>query len=657
MNFYRAQDEARKQSRWLIFLFSLAVLGIVLVTNLVVAVFVWYSDPGSLLVAHDDIDPASGMDKLWAIINALGWAKGLTVTALVCGAIILAMVFKWSSLRSGGRGIAESLGGRPLITNTDDLREQQLLNIVEEMALASGVPVPPVYIMPNEQGINAFAAGLSLKDAVIGVSQGAMQLLNREQLQGVIAHEFSHILNGDMRLNMKIVAILHGILMIGEAGRSLFRLGSRSRNLSRSRNNKGMGAFILLGFALMVIGWLGQFFGMMIKAAVGRQREFLADASAVQFTRNPQGIGGALRAIGGHHEHALVHHPVAHELGHLFFAQSFRSRLFATHPPLDERIKRVLPRWRGGYLTPRWDQASTAPVDPMQQMREQAGAMASMAGIQMALDRQGSAAETKRASAPHPEAFSLCLGEEIPASLLLRAREPMDAAATVLALLLDDNENVRNEQFALLQGHAAAWLPLVRKSHQACRDLPLDVRCPLLDRLMPAIKSLSLEQYRNLRTLMPILIRADGKVDLVEWLIFELVRQHGDRHFALTREMKPKYRKPAEIAPLYTIVASRLVHYGEESEQGKLRAFGKSANSAGVYTASLLPKEQCSGATFTRAVRELGRCYPLLKPRLLKGLVQAARHDGHINAHERLMIAVMAQIWDCPVHGLQLRER
>ncbi|TNC82343.1 MAG: peptidase M48 [Oleiphilus sp.] len=654
MNFYRAQDEARKQTFWLLFLFILAVLSLVILTNLVVAIFVWYSDPASLMTAQAGVDSYSGMYKFWAIIGALGWPKAIAVSMLVCGTIAMAMLFKWLSLRTGGRVVAESLGGRHLQTNTGNLKEQQLLNIVEEMALASGVPVPPVYLMPHENGINAFAAGLSLKDAVIGVSQGAMQLLDREQLQGVVAHEFSHILNGDMRLNLKIVAVLHGILMIGEAGWGLFRISSRSSSRRSQRDNKGVGAIILLGLALMVLGWLGQFFGALIKAAVSRQREFLADASAVQFTRNPNGIGGALRTIGGHQTQALLQHPGAHELGHLFFAQSFRSRLFATHPPLDERIRKVLPRWQGDYLRPQQQLPPEAPVDPMQQMREQAATVASLAGTEFV--QQNLRPEKQDNNLPiSGSAFQdreVWLGAKIPSSLVLGAREPLDAAAMVLSLLLDPEPSVLAQQLELLQVHAASWLPLVQRYSEECRQLPLESRCPLLERLMPAVKSLSVAQYRSLRTLMPILIRADDRVDLIEWLIFELVRQHGDRHFGLVREMKPKYRKPNEIVDHYAIVASRLVHYGEGSEQESRKAFGKSANSAGVYTATLLTPEQCSGATFTKAVRELSRCYPLLKPRLLKGLVSAARHDGHINAHEQLMIAVIAQIWDCPVHGI-----
>jgi Zn-dependent protease with chaperone function len=663
MNFYHAQDEARKQTFWLVSLVSIAVFTLVLLTNLVVAIFIWYSDPASLLNAHPSIDSATGLDKLMAIIQALGWQKAAWIALLVCGTISMAIGFKWWDLRDGGASVAESLGGKRVLTNTDSARERQLLNVVEEMALAAGVPVPPVYLMHSEQGINAFAAGLSLKDAVIGVSQGACDYLNREQLQGVVAHEFSHILNGDMRLNLKIIAVLHGIVMIGESGLTLFRLSSRrsygvSYRSSSRRDNKGLGAIVLLGVALIVIGWLGQFFGSLIKAGVSRQREFLADASAVQFTRNPEGIGGALRLIGGHTQRSSVQHAKAHEMGHLFFSQAFDSRWFATHPPLEDRIRKVLPGWRGDYLSPQRAEPESAPIDPMQKLRDDLAPVAALAGASLLGQHDSSfTSEKAHQSAPNDvtvglNEFTGSVDETIPEFLLKQAQEPLGAAAIVLALLLDRDEKVRQKQRALFEGTWNRNVTLIDACEAHTRILSLDSILPLIERLLSALKSLSKGQYQSLRETMPVLIRCDGRVDILEWVIFELVRQHGDRHFGLSRDAKPKYKKAAQIAKLYAIVASRIAYCDSVDDNSRIKAFGKATNLAGVYSENLLSEEQCSGATFTRAIHELNKCYPLLKPRLLKGLVQAAQQNDQLHPQERLLISTIALIWDCPVEGV-----
>jgi Zn-dependent protease with chaperone function len=269
----------------------------------------------------------------------------------------IVVALKRAELRQGGQVIAKALGGTRLDHQIADPKQRMLLNVGEEMAIAAGVPVPPVYLMP-EAGINAFAAGYAPADAVIGITEGCLQQLNRDQLQGVVAHEFSHILNGDMRMNIRLIALLQGILFIGHAGYYLLRSAGRSSTAisigsSRSKNNNGGGIFAL-ALGLMVLGYLGSFFGNLIKAAVSRQREFLADASAVQFTRNPQGIAGALKAIGAVGSRgSRVKHPNADEMSHLFFGEAISrwTSLFATHPPLAERIKRIEPSWLGKFPT------------------------------------------------------------------------------------------------------------------------------------------------------------------------------------------------------------------------------------------------------------------------------------------------------------------
>lgn len=671
MNFFKAQDHARKQTRWLLVLYTLSVISIVLITNICFAIFVWYSNPSNL--TNIQLQPVSGFDSiiewLMQIFVGLGWYKFLTVTGLVCGVIGISMAFKWTSLSKGGRVVAESLGGRLLATNADDPQERRLLNIVEEIALASGIPSPPVYLLDNERGINAFAAGLSYEDAVIGVTRGALERLNREQLQGVIAHEFSHILNGDMLLNMKLLAVLHGILMINEAGRTIMRHSSR-RSYSRSRRDVN-GGFFVFGLCLFVIGWLGQFFGDLIKSAVSRQREFLADASAVQFTRNPDGIGSALQVIGGYSAKSVIQHSASHEVGHLFFSSAYTNflSLFATHPPLEDRIRRVLPRWNGRfkrgeptYSTPsQGAYAAFAGGDvASRKPSHEAGSEATVLGKKSASDYDGTPVEyTPMASVNAPNSPLDILSIDCTLTKLkATAHEPLGAMSLVLAMLMDADQGVLQKQLAMIEQDQKSWLLLSKDTKALLEQLSLAVKLPsqdglvLLEMAIPSLKQLSLNQYRLLRQLMTKMVHADGRVELLEWVVYQLVCQYCDRHFGLSKVQKPKYKTIKQLLPLYQIVLSRVVHYGGGADNVKLKAFNQACNTAGCDTITLLPLHLCSQAKFTRATYELGRAYPLLKPRLLKGLISAAQSDAVLNEYEHQVIRGIAAVMDSPLIGL-----
>ncbi|MBT8147004.1 MAG: M48 family metallopeptidase, partial [Gammaproteobacteria bacterium] len=306
MNFFESQDIARRNTGRLIFLFALAVISLVVITNVLVMVLFGMLSVNSATVMEPGV--------------RFNWQTFALVSLGVVVVILLGSLYKLVALAGGGARVAEMLGGRLLLPETEDLQERQLLNVVEEMALASGTPVPPVYLM-EEAGINAFAAGYTPGDAVIGVTRGTINALNRDELQGVIAHEFSHILHGDMRINIRLIAILHGILILGIIGYHLMRGGAYSR---RSRDSGGI---VALGLGLIIIGYVGTFFGNLIKAAVSRQREYLADASAVQFTRNPHGIAGALMRIATHERRSYLNNPNSMEISHALFEEGTLSRL------------------------------------------------------------------------------------------------------------------------------------------------------------------------------------------------------------------------------------------------------------------------------------------------------------------------------------------
>jgi Zn-dependent protease with chaperone function len=647
MDFFTHQDEARRYTKRLVLLFLIAVLALVALTNcLVIAALVLLDlqSPG----AFDVIDPATQHKNIsdyfsWPLFWRIGMAVG--------GVVLCAIVFKWWQLSGGGKCVAESLGGRRVLPNSDDVDEQRLLNVVAEMALASGMPVPPVYLMAHETGINAFAAGNTTADAVIGVTQGALDQFDREQLQGVMAHEFSHILNGDMRLNIRLIALLNGILFIGHLGDMLMRAGSGSRYSSR---RGGDGRVWLLGLAMVIIGWLGSLFGGMIKAAVSRQREFLADASAVQFTRNPEGIAEALKIIGGYRPGAWVNNPHSQEVSHLFFGQAisrFRAS-FDTHPPLHERIRRIEPYWDGRYIERKpvvhgHDEANKK--KNRQQRRDKKGQLAEVlaAGAVLSAAHEPASAEEK--------AMTRVLGalDAIPQVLIKQAEDPFGSVAIACALLLAPEGKDREKQLGYIQALSMKGLSVqVLQLAPEVASLPKNFRLPLLELAMPALKCMSREQYKVFKRCLLLLIRADQRFELFEWCLFQLIRHYVGSEFGDEPRSAPVYKKAGEVAEAYQQVLSLLAYAGHDEQADIERAFSRGANTAGLYTLSLLEQQDCEVDDFIKAVNQLANCYPLLKPRLLKGMTDCITHDGVVLPEEKELLKAIAAVMDCPMPQL-----
>lgn len=331
MDFFEHQDKARRHTTLLVVYFVLAVACIIASVYL-----------ASLLIFYGAQSQTPGGPPqelvLWNPLLLLYSALG------TLGVVGLGSLYKTATLAKGGSVVAESLGGRLVDLNPPDPDERQLRDVIEEMAIAAGVPVPKIYVLDAEHGINAFAAGHAPGDAAIGVTRGCMTLLDRDELQGVIGHEFSHILNDDMRLNLRVMGLLYGILCLAVMGQILI--------YSRGRGSKGRNPMLYLGLALIVIGAIGVFFGRLIQAAISRQREFLADASSIQFTRNPAGLSGALQKIGGAGSRVESAH--AGEASHMFFSNGLAKPflgMLATHPPLEVRIRAIDPGWDGQFKT------------------------------------------------------------------------------------------------------------------------------------------------------------------------------------------------------------------------------------------------------------------------------------------------------------------
>ncbi|MCV6609700.1 MAG: M48 family metallopeptidase [Amphritea sp.] len=625
MNFYTAQDQARKSTRFLLVLFTLLNIGLVILINLLFAWYLWVND-----------DPVTAADRVF--FDYLSWQRMLIVAGGVALLLLFAAWLKWLDVREGGGAVAELMGGERVLHTAPDARQRQLLNIVEEMAIASGMPVPPVYMQRHEPGINAFAAGLNLSDAAICVTQGAVQGLSRDQMQGVIAHEFSHILNGDMRLNMRLMVVLHGMVFFGELGRVF--TGSRGSWWADTTKHKGSsrGSLVLLGIGLIIVGWLGVLLGRMIKAAISRQREYLADASAVQFTRNPEAVAGALKVIGGSQFQSDVDHPNSQEAGHLFFAAISPMQLWSTHPPLNDRIRRIDPRWDGQYLEP------LPPPLPKENLEARKKPKAQVIDAMIGT----------LATAELMSDGDFLFGDTAPVSdeLDMLLHDPYDARVVLLGLLLDPLPEPRALQQKLIAGFEAPLADKLNKHLELFDDLPRERYLTLIEKAIPALKAQSLNQYKAFKRLLIKVVQADRQIDLFEWTLYQLVSRYCDAHFGLSRAKGNRYSDIADVASHYAVVLSTLAYYGHDNAEDAQRAFNVGASTAGLYNLQLLAPEQCERKPFAEAVGQLALATPFVRQRLMKGLVKVARQDGEVVPLERELLSAVAAVMESPLIGL-----
>lgn len=646
MDFYSAQDLARRNTRLLVLWFSLAVIVLIGITNVLIAMLVYSFQMGSAYT--------SGPDVFYGFIQAFSWETFGLVSLGVIATVFVVILFKWAQLSAGGKSVAERLGGQRIMPHTDEPAERRCLNVVEEMSLAAGLPVPPVYVLADESGINAFAAGISPADAVIGVTRGSLDSFNREQLQGVVAHEFSHILNGDMRLNIRLAALLKGITFIGDVGEVIVRGGRRRSGYRSSRSSNRMPAqAMFVGLSLWVIGWLGGLFAGLIKAAVSRQREHLADASAVQFTRNPGGVADALKVIGGHQNGSRLAEPRAGELSHIFFGQIGQlMNLARTHPPLPERIRRIEPNWDGEYIRPEPKPADPAAAREQERAEEEAarreralkiGTAAVIAGTALG----GEAISIEEAGAAIE--FEASAGG-IPDSLAEQARDPFGANAVAFGLLASEDHATREQQYALIEAAGVRGLAATtRELYPDIAALAPEWRLSLLELALPALKCMSPPQYTVFKEALLKLTRADRKVDLYEWCLYQVIRHYLDPEFRQVTPSKPRYRKPVHVQQAFGTVMSVLAWHGHRDEKDRVAAFTRGVETVGLYNLKPRPLEECGVSEFSKSVNQLADCFPLLKPRLLKGMAKCAAHDGVLSPREVEILVAVAAVMDCPV--------
>ena len=622
-NFFEQQHTAQRKTRVMVFLYGLAVLGVVAAVNTAIA--------GAWLVTNNRVGfraPAG----LGSVPGSVYLAATLVTLCLISAASLIEAL----RLRQAGEAVAAMVGARRIASDTTDALERRLLNVVEEMAIASGVRLPLVFVMDRESGINAFAAGHDPSHAVIAVTRGTLESLTRDELQGVIGHEFSHILNGDMSLNIRLLGTLAGIVFIGSIGAFIMR------NLGGSRNSGP--ALFVLGLALFVIGYVGLFFARLIKAAVSRQREYLADASSVQFTRNPDGIAGALDQIRAGAHGSLIGSRYAEEVSHMFFSQGigvWLGGLFDTHPPLDERIRRVNPGFSAdGYRRRR--SVSDRPAN--EEAATTAGAAAGQGAPAQGLALIG-------AVHAHQLDQAQWLLARLPADLRPLLRSPEEACAIVIAVAMADDDGALADRLAAARAAGqSAMVEGARLLMPTVRGLGPAFRLPMVDLALPTLKAAAASLQQDLIKALAAVIHADGRVSLHEFAVLALIRSQ------LRPAGRPATVKPTTIAErrdetlLVLELAARAGCGSDEQAQQRFRsALLAAAKEVGLEADATEAATAMMPADLDSALDRLRTLAPLQKALLIKALFAAVMADGVVHVAEAELLRAVAAALECPL--------
>lgn len=629
MNFFEHQDKSRGNTFKLVFLFILAIVAMIaMVYGVLIGAYLFAN-------AKETGAPISP-EQFWNLELFAGVSAFLI---LVIGGRSL---FQILMLSKGGSWVAESLGGRPISMDTKDKHERKFVNVVEEMAIASGTPVPSIYLLEGEEGINAFAAGVTVDDAAIAVTRGAIATLSRDELQGVVAHEFSHILNGDMRLNVRLMGLLAGIMALAFIGYLVIRMGPR--------RGKEATAFLIAGISLIVIGYGGVFAGRIIQSAISRQREYLADASAVQFTRNPAGIAGALKKIGGWVDGSKITSPAAQETSHMFFGEAistFFGSMLATHPPLQERIKRLDPNFG----------AKNMEQSPAHSLVEGTAPAAGFAGAAPVLNSGYMTAKTENVMesvgslSPELMARGSELIAAVPPRIKRELGNPLGACLIVCALLLDKDAKEREHQMKLL-GEAAK--PPITKEIRAfgaqLSKIEPELFLPLLDLALPALRQLSQNQFVYLLKLIDILIMANDKVTLFEFSLRKIIIHRLKAHFDRPSG-KAKFNSfsPVEKDALNMLAA--LAEAGTDSRSEAEKAYRSSLEKLPITVAARLelpegtiPFEQL-GESFNRLAQSSAQ----LKKMVFEAATECVLYDDKVTLEESELLRATAYCLSLPL--------
>ncbi|MDR1975435.1 MAG: M48 family metallopeptidase [Campylobacteraceae bacterium] len=624
MNFFERQERARKRTSLLVVLFLLGTFGVCAAVSYILGVVAFGVDTGGELV-YSPIVIFQNVPPDMLLLFFAG-----TFVLIIAGSL-----YKIAKLsNSGGRFVAEALGGKLLTKRRANIQEAVLLNIVDEMAIASGIPSPPVYLLKDDNTINAFAAGTTYDDAIIGVTKGSIDTLSRDELQGVIAHEFSHIFNGDMKLNIRSIGVLNGILCISLIGEFIMRSVSKSS----SKNKKGGGGIALVGLALYIIGLIGLFFGNLIKAAINRQREYLADASAVQFTRNPLGLSNALKKIGN--LGSTIGAANADEFSHLYFSSGVKKLFsFSTHPPLESRIRALEPNWDGTFTAT--EHIKIREVNRMEKDINTAAKVVTAAAILNEVDNIGTLNPEKLQNAAEKL-------EQIPKILRDGTGRKIEAQLIIFALLLDKDSAIRKLQKNIIKSEftdeAEADFEAIEKE---ILKLEREAYLNLINLSLSTLKSLTKEQYLKFKEVVNHLIEADKSLSWFELNLKHLVLYPLDISFGLQKIPSEIHSNIFAVGLEVSALLSAVACSQFDDEESAQAAFNKMAKTNRGL--SYVPLSNISLPLLESAYREAQKCKPLLRRKILELALGLLKSDGKIAPEDLETIHALASLLHLPI--------
>ncbi|MBU2709098.1 M48 family metalloprotease [Zooshikella marina] len=636
MNFFQWQRDAkRKTQRLLLLMFITIILLSIGIYFLIFFVF-WFAADTQLMHVQ------GGMPWFFS------WEFYLLCLVVVAAVIAVGSMTKLHKLSAGGFTVAESLGGRLVTANTEDFYEKRLLNVVEEMAIASGCGVPDVYLLENERGINAFAAGYELDDAIIGVTKGCIHNLTRDELEGVIAHEFSHIIHGDMRLNIRLIGVVFGITMISEFGEHLL--------YARDDRNRSW----LLGGGLLLLGFMGMLAASWIKSSICRTREYLADASALQYTRNPDGISNALKRIGGSQVGTLLNAQRASEVTHMTFGRCtsrFATETFASHPPLEDRIRKLEPKWDGTFLSP----LKTMTDQPETETSPSESVLAVNDTVMLAVSKQQPTLPFKDKAQFKQTvmqvgvikqdhlAYAKTLLKSPPMPVITAIHDPLQVHLVMMALLFDQDEDEQIKQLAIITKAYSDNTTAVAVQQMATYLVSFSSQdlLALLEIAKPVLKLMSLMQRTQLNNCLFALAKADGKLCLFEWALLAMVKHYDNKWSETYRAGSLKKSVDlAMVAEDIQIIIAAICQISQMPKPQQLTCF------AAAMQQLSLQGEIPSTLSFGRLYKALQQCTQLKlddKESLIETCSDCIAFDQSVILSEVQLMRVIAVILECPI--------
>jgi Zn-dependent protease with chaperone function len=664
MDFFDRQAHARKQTRRLVWLLSLTLLAALVVNNLLLCSLVaccahplflngpsWH--PANFIVTAVYLAGELLVHAQHFASLVFHWQPMLWVSLGTLASVAGGSYYKIRQLSEGGAVVAEFLGGRRLDANPDDPDEQRLRNVVEEMAIASGMPVPEIYVLDCERGINTFAAGHTRDDTAIGVTRGCVKLLRRDELQGVIAHEFSHIMNGDTRLNMKLIGLAHGFFWPTLLGRILIygRMDGlpSDESLFDNRGRPKLMPTAPLGCLFVFMGCFSLPFVRLIKSAICREREWLADAAAVQFTRNPQGIAGALTKIGGLFKQGRLDTPHAEVASHLYFANSDYDPWFgflATHPRLAKRISAIDPQFNGSFPKVQMLAPNQAERDEIY-ARTISEAMAAGGPIyNMAVEATGITSEHLRQAS----LIRIALPVEIKSAM----RTPGGAGNIVFSLVMGDgdDDSVRSRQMEILQSSLApAAFAQFRSLEPQVASLDEKYQLPLAEFSVPALRDYDADGCQSFNQLLQRLLECNSSIDLFEYTLTKMVTRQLGAHFGGPNLSKPLYGRARDVQPQCALLLSALAHVGTENEAAARNAFEQGTDYLDLEgeTIKFLPRSEWDLAGVDAALTKLAGYHKPLRRNILLACGKTVAADHQVTIREAELLRAIADALDCPM--------